>query len=88
MCREFGQETAGEEMLEKSDLEILGKNFVDFEFQLEDSVMMFPTEELFFEYGPNTMSSTPSLSVDEGCQLIPVTSPSLNASIPIMKEDK
>lgn len=38
---------AGEEKLEEPDLEISTKDFVDFEFCLEDPVAMLPADELF-----------------------------------------
>ncbi|KAL2247762.1 UNVERIFIED_CONTAM: hypothetical protein Sindi_2628500 [Sesamum indicum] len=37
------------EKLEDSDPEISGKDFVDFEFRLEDPVTMLPADELFFD---------------------------------------
>ncbi|XP_051133589.1 uncharacterized protein LOC127253184 [Andrographis paniculata] len=38
-----------EEKQEDSDPEISGKDFVDFEFRLEDPVKMLPADELFFD---------------------------------------
>ncbi|KAL3820943.1 hypothetical protein ACJIZ3_006848 [Penstemon smallii] len=42
-------ENADEEKTGESDLEISGKDFVDFEFRLEDPVIMLPADELFFD---------------------------------------